>query len=174
MTPYRCPVLGNDSDPEGLLDVTSVTIVDLAPIHGMTWSIRRWYHYVRTKPGLRRRRFVPYRVADNAGSPSGIATIRIHVFRETQSSLVADDDGVRRRLRPRSSSTFWPTTQTPMARSTSQGPARPRWRPTTTARHIDPVTGQITFTPDPDFFGIDNGSSTRCWTMTWRVRMSLR
>ncbi|MBI3468480.1 MAG: tandem-95 repeat protein [Planctomycetes bacterium] len=151
----QMPVLSNDSDPEGLLDVSSLTVVQ-PPLSGTTAADPATGILTYTpNPGFVGDDSFQYEVRDTAGAASGVATVIVHVLRQTQSPVAGDDD----RTTP---------FDTPIVIDVLANDSDPDGTldPTTVeidhdgdpqngSVSIDPVTGQITYTPNPEFFGTD-------------------
>ncbi|MEX2139038.1 MAG: tandem-95 repeat protein [Pirellulales bacterium] len=152
--PVQIEVLTNDSDPEGQLDVVTVAITE-PPDSGVT-SVDPGSGIISYTPNPA---FVgddsfQYEVRDTAGLASGIATVLVQVLRETVPPVAAEDE--------RTTPFDTPIVIDVLANDsdpdgtldpTSVGLAHDG-EPLNGSIDIDRLTGQITFTPSPDFVGI--------------------
>jgi VCBS repeat-containing protein len=94
--PVTVNVAANDSDPDGSLDLTSVTIVT-APLRGQAIPQNNGTVQYVPDPGFLGRDSFQYQIADNAGRVSNVATVNLEVVasRLQNPDLNADvnDDG---------------------------------------------------------------------------------
>ncbi|HUQ72085.1 MAG TPA: Ig-like domain-containing protein [Planctomycetaceae bacterium] len=157
-SPVGMNVLGNDSDPEGLLDVTSLAIV-LAPANGVTSldPVTGLVAYTPTAGFVGDDSF-QYVVRDTAGLESATATVTVRVLRETQAPSAGDDSA---------GTAFETPVDIDVLANDSDSDGR--LDPTTVALdhngdagngnvQIDPASGRITYPPNPGFIGEDTFS----------------
>jgi uncharacterized repeat protein (TIGR01451 family) len=154
-TPVTTPVVGNDTDPDGTVDPTTVTIlanpgngtVTVNPVTGdATYT---------PAPGFFGTDTYTYTVQDDDGLVSNVATVTIDV----NAPPVADDDSS-------STDAGTPVTTPVVGNDTDpDGTVDPTTvtvvaNPSDGVVSVDPVTGDVTYTPNPGFGGIDTYTYT--------------
>ena len=154
--PVELVVLANDSDPEGLLDASATAIVD-QPDHG-TAVVDPVTGVITYTPsaGFVGDDSFQYEIRDASGLSSAPATVVAHVLRPTQPPTAVDD--------ARTTPFDTPIAIDVLANdSDSDGTLDPstvqlahHGEPLNGTVDVDPVTGQLTYTPDPDFAGTDS------------------
>ncbi|GAB4372591.1 MAG: hypothetical protein Kow0042_15990 [Calditrichia bacterium] len=157
-TPIVISVLANDYDPDGTLDPATVTI-GTGPAHG-TVSVNPATGDVTYSPDLNffGNDMFTYTVKDNEGATSNEATVYITVLSVNDPPVAVDDSATTDQNVAvvvdvlandfDIDGTLDPTTVTVVG-----APAHG-----TTA--VDPVTGEVTYTPDVDFSGMDSFTYT--------------
>ena len=158
-TPVDIPVLDNDSDLDGTLDPTTVTIVD-APDSGTTDIDPDTGVVTYTPdPDFSGTDTFTYTVLDNDGAVSNEATVSINVGAVNDAPTAVDDPD------------FTTAEDTPVDipvldnDSDLDGTLDPTTvtivdAPDSGTTDIDPDTGVVTYTPDPDFSGTDTFTYT--------------
>jgi len=165
-TPVVVPVLGNDNDPDGNLDPASVQIVGTAnpgdplvvPGEG-TWSVDTSTGDITftPEPGFTADPTpIDYTVADNDGNPSNPATVTIDF--DAQPPVATGDSATGTPNSPVTidvlandgdpDGSLDPAT---VQLAGTGAPGAPLVVPGEGTWTVDPVTGAITFTPEPGF-----------------------